>query len=199
MISVEGLERRFGSLLAVHDLSFQVPPGTIYGLLGPNGAGKTTTVRILSGLIAPTAGTVQVGDLTLGVDNPAIRAMTGILTESPGLHDRLTARENLAYYGRLYGLTDAALRDAVSRYLEVVGLTDAADRKVAGFSGMPAGRHCPRLLHEPRHLSRRAHERPDPEAAVDPRPDRRLRDAGRSIIPHAQPDEAERVATGSAF
>jgi ABC-2 type transport system ATP-binding protein len=199
MISVEGLERRFGSLLAVHDLSFQVPPGTIYGLLGPNGAGKTTTVRILSGLIAPTAGTVQVGDLTLGVDNPAIRAMTGILTESPGLHDRLTARENLAYYGRLYGLTDAALRDAVSRYLEVVGLTDAADRKVAGFSkGMRQRVAIARaLLHEPRVIYL-----DEPTSGLDPEAAKSirdliagLRDAGRSIILCTHNlDEAERVS-----
>ena len=167
MISVTGLERRFGPLTAVHDLSFEVPAGTIYGLLGPNGAGKTTTVRILAGLIAPTAGTVRIGDLALGADNAAIRAMTGILTESPGLHDRLTARQNLAYYGRLYGLTDASLRDAVSRYLEVVGMTDAADRKVGGFSkGMRQRVAIARaLLHEPRVIYL-----DEPTSGLDPRP-----------------------------
>ena len=118
MISVEGLERRFRTVIAVHDLSFEIPAGQVFGLLGPNGAGKTTTVRILAGLIAPSAGSARIADLQLGSDNTAIRALTGILTESPGLHDRLTARQNLAYYGRLYGLTDAALRAAVDRYLE---------------------------------------------------------------------------------
>lgn len=199
MISVTGLERRFGPLIAVHDLSFEVPAGTIYGLLGPNGAGKTTTVRILAGLIAPTAGTVRIGDLALGADNAAIRAMTGILTESPGLHDRLTARQNLAYYGRLYGLTDAPLRDAVSRYLDVVGMTDAADRRVGGFSkGMRQRVAIARaLLHEPRVIYL---DEPtsglDPEAAKSIRDlIASLRDAGRSIILCTHNlDEAERVS-----
>ena len=199
MISVTGLERRFGPLTAVHDLSFEVPAGTIYGLLGPNGAGKTTTVRILAGLIAPTAGTVRIGDLALGPDNTAIRAITGILTESPGLHDRLTARQNLAYYGRLYGLIDASLRDAVSRYLEVVGMADVADRKVGGFSkGMRQRVAIARaLLHEPRVIYL---DEPtsglDPEAAKSIRDlIASLRDDGRSIIMCTHNlDEAERVS-----
>jgi len=199
MISVEGLERRFGPLTAVHDLSFDVPEGTIYGLLGPNGAGKTTTVRILAGLIAPSAGTVHVAGLALGPDNATIRALTGILTESPGLHDRLTARQNLAYYGRLYGLTDASLRDAVSRYLEVVGMTDAADRKVSGFSkGMRQRVAIARaLLHEPRVIYL-----DEPTSGLDPEAAKSirdliagLRDAGRSIILCTHNlDEAERVS-----
>ena len=186
MITIEGLERRFGAVTAVHDLSFVVPDGQIYGLLGPNGAGKTTTVRILAGLIAPTAGVVRVAGLELGPDNPGIRALTGILTESPGLHDRLTARQNLAYYGRLYGLTDAALRTAVSRYLELVGLTDAADRRVGGYSkGMRQRVAIARaLLHEPRVIYL---DEPtsglDPEAAKSIRDViATLRDAGRSIV-----------------
>ena len=199
MISVERLERRFGPLTALHDLSFEVPRGTIYGLLGPNGASKTTTVRILAGLIAPTAGTVRIGDLALGPDNPAIRAVTGILTESPGLHERLTARQNLAYYGRLYGLTDASLRDAVSRYLEVVGMTEAADRKVGGFSkGMRQRVAIARaLLHEPRVIYL-----DEPTSALDPEAAKSirdliasLRDDGRSIILCTHNlDEAERVS-----
>jgi len=199
MISVEGLERRFGPLTAVHDLSFEVPEGTIYGLLGPNGAGKTTTVRILAGLIAPSAGTVHVAGLALGPDNATIRALTGILTESPGLHDRLTARQNLAYYGRLYGLTDASLREAVSRYLEVVGMTDAADRKVGGFSkGMRQRVAIARaLLHEPRVIYL-----DEPTSGLDPEAAKSirdliagLRDAGRSIILCTHNlDEAERVS-----
>ena len=198
MIAVEGLERRFGIVTALRDVSFTVRPGQIYGLLGPNGAGKTTTVRILAGLIAPSAGRVRVVDLELGRDNRQIRSLTGILTESPGLHDRLTARQNLTYYARLYGLTDAALRAAVDRYLAVVGLTDAADRRVGGYSkGMRQRVAIARaLLHEPRVIYL-----DEPTSALDPEAAKSirelvvtLRDEGRSIVLCTHNlDEAERV------
>ncbi|HEX9738101.1 MAG TPA: ABC transporter ATP-binding protein [Candidatus Limnocylindria bacterium] len=198
MIAVEGLERRFGIVTALRDVSFTVRPGQIYGLLGPNGAGKTTTVRILAGLIAPSAGRVRVVDLELGRDNRQIRALTGILTESPGLHDRLTARQNLTYYARLYGLTDAALQAAVDRYLAVVGLTDAADRRVGGYSkGMRQRVAIARaLLHEPRVIYL-----DEPTSALDPEAAKSirelvvtLRDEGRSIVLCTHNlDEAERV------
>jgi ABC-2 type transport system ATP-binding protein len=198
LIAVEGLERRFGIVTALRDVSFTVRAGQIYGLLGPNGAGKTTTVRILAGLIAPSSGSVRVVDFELGRDNPQIRSLTGILTESPGLHDRLTARQNLTYYGRLYGLTDAALRAAVDRYLAVVGLTDAADRRVGGYSkGMRQRVAIARaLLHEPRVIYL-----DEPTSALDPEAAKSirelvatLRDEGRSIVLCTHNlDEAERV------
>jgi ABC-2 type transport system ATP-binding protein len=199
VISVRALERRFRSVTAVRDLSFDVPDGQVYGLLGPNGAGKTTTIRILAGLIAPTSGSAEVAGLRVGPDSPAIRALTGILTESPGLHDRLTARQNLTYYGRLYGLTDAARRAAVDRYLGVVGLTDAADRRVGGFSkGMRQRVAIARaLLHEPRVIYL-----DEPTSALDPEAAKSireviagLRDAGRSIVLCTHNlDEAERLS-----
>jgi len=198
LIAVEGLERRFGIVTALRDVSFTVRAGQIYGLLGPNGAGKTTTVRILAGLIAPSTGRVRVADFELGRDNAQIRSLTGILTESPGLHDRLTARQNLTYYGRLYGLTDAALRAAVHRYLAVVGLTDAADRRVGGYSkGMRQRVAIARaLLHEPRVIYL-----DEPTSALDPEAAKSirelvasLRDEGRSIVLCTHNlDEAERV------
>ncbi|HET9497132.1 MAG TPA: ABC transporter ATP-binding protein [Candidatus Limnocylindria bacterium] len=198
MISVAGLERRFRTVTAVRDLSFTVPAGEIYGLLGPNGAGKTTTIRILAGLIAPSAGSADIAGLRLGQDTQRIRALTGILTESPGLHDRLTARQNLAYYGRLYGLTDAALRAAVDRYLAVVGLTDAADRRVGSFSkGMRQRVAIARaLLHEPRVIYL-----DEPTSGLDPEAAKSireviagLREAGRSILLCTHNlDEAERL------
>ena len=198
MISVAGLERRFRTVIAVQDLSFAVPAGEVYGLLGPNGAGKTTTIRILAGLIAPSAGTAEIDGLQLGPDNHQIRARTGILTESPGLHDRLTARQNLTYYGRLYGLTGAALREAVDRHLAVVGLTDEADRRVGGFSkGMRQRVAIARaLLHEPRVIYL-----DEPTSGLDPEAAKSireviagLRDAGRSILMCTHNlDEAERL------
>jgi ABC-2 type transport system ATP-binding protein len=198
VISVEGLERRFGTVIAVHDLSFEIPAGQIFGLLGPNGAGKTTTVRMLAGLIAPNAGSAHIVGLELGPDNTAIRSLTGILTESPGLHDRLTARQNLAYYGRLYGLTDSALEAAVTHHLELVGLTDSAERRVGGFSkGMRQRVAIARaLLHQPRVIYL-----DEPTSGLDPEAAKSireviagLRDEGRSILVCTHNlDEAEKL------
>ena len=115
MIEALALHKQFRPVTAVHDLSFVVGDGEIFGLLGPNGAGKTTSVRMLSGLIAPTSGGARINGMELGRDSQRIRAITGVLTEAPGLHDKLTARANLAYYGRLYGLRGATLRRATLR------------------------------------------------------------------------------------
>ncbi|MCC6618095.1 MAG: ABC transporter ATP-binding protein [Chloroflexi bacterium] len=198
MIEVAGLGKRFRSLTAVRDLEFVVGDGEIFGILGPNGAGKTTTVRMLAGLIAPSAGRARINGHELGIDSQRIRAVTGILTESPGLHDKLTARQNLGYYGRLYGLRGRELQAAVERYLGVVGITDAADRRVGGFSkGMRQKVAIARaLLHEPDVLYL-----DEPTSALDPSAAKSirdfvatLRDAGRSIIVCTHNlDEAERL------
>ncbi|HVM25477.1 MAG TPA: ABC transporter ATP-binding protein [Candidatus Limnocylindrales bacterium] len=198
MIEVTGLGKRFGSLTAVHDLTFTVGDGEIFGILGPNGAGKTTSVRMLAGLIAPSQGTARINGNELGSESQRIRATTGILTESPGLHDRLTARQNLAYYGRLYGLRGRPLAQAVDRYLRVVGLSDAADRKVGGFSkGMRQKVAIARaLLHEPEVIYL-----DEPTSGLDPSAAKTirdfvatLRDAGRSIVVCTHNlDEAERL------
>ena len=198
MIEAIGLGKRFRTLTAVHDLTFTVGDGEIFGLLGPNGAGKTTSVRMLAGLIAPSTGTARINGLALDAHGQKIRAGTGILTESPGLHDRLTARENLGYYGRLYGMRGAALRRAVDRYLGVVGLPDVGDRRVGGFSkGMRQKVAIARaLLHEPDVLYL-----DEPTSALDPSAAKMirdfvatLRDAGRSVVVCTHNlDEAERL------
>jgi ABC-2 type transport system ATP-binding protein len=198
MIESLALGKRFRSLIAVHDLSFTVGDGEIFGLLGPNGAGKTTTVRMLAGLIAPSAGGARINGHELGAESQRIRAMTGILTEAPGLHEKLTARQNLAYYGRLYGLRGAALRTAVDRYLGVVGLAGEGDRRVGGFSkGMRQKVAIARaLLHEPEVIYL-----DEPTSGLDPSAAKTvrdfvatLRDAGRSIVVCTHNlDEAERL------
>jgi ABC-2 type transport system ATP-binding protein len=198
MIVVDGLRRDFGRLVAVHDLSFAVADGEIFGLLGPNGAGKTTTVRMLAGLIAPTTGTATVNGHTLGEGSQRIRALTGILTEAPGLHDKLTARQNLAFYGRLYGLRGGALRAAVERYLGVVDMLDHADQRVGGFSkGMRQKIAIARaLLHEPEVIYL-----DEPTSGLDPSAAKTVRDfvatlreLGRSIVVCTHNlDEAERL------
>ncbi len=198
MIVVDGLRKDFRALTAVHDMSFTVGDGEIFGLLGPNGAGKTTTVRMLAGLIAPTAGRATVNGHSLGDGSQRIRAITGILTESPGLHEKLTARQNLAYYGRLYGLRGSQLRAAVERYLGVVEMLEHADRQVGGFSkGMRQKVAIARaLLHEPEVIYL-----DEPTSGLDPSAAKTVRDfvdtlrsLGRSIVICTHNlDEAERL------
>jgi ABC-2 type transport system ATP-binding protein len=198
MIEAIGLGKRFGALVAVHDLGFVVGDGEIFGILGPNGAGKTTSVRMLSGLVAPSEGTAVINGHRLGEASQHIRAITGILTEAPGLHDKLTARQNLGYYGRLYGLRGAELRRAVDRYLEVVGMAGTGDRRVGGFSkGMRQKIAIARaLLHEPEVIYL-----DEPTSGLDPSAAKTirdfvatLRDAGRSIVVCTHNlDEAERL------
>jgi ABC-2 type transport system ATP-binding protein len=198
MIVVQELRKDFRSLTAVHDMSFTVGDGEIFGLLGPNGAGKTTTVRMLAGLIAPTSGTATVNGHPLGEMTQKIRAISGILTESPGLHEKLTARQNLAYYGRLYGLRGSILRDAVNRYLGVVEMTEHADQRVGSFSkGMRQKVAIARaLLHEPEAIYL-----DEPTSGLDPSAAKTVRDfvatlreLGRSIVVCTHNlDEAERL------
>ena len=107
MIAVAHLTRIFGERVAVRDVTLEVSRGEIVALLGPNGAGKTTTMRMLAGLIEPTGGTVTIDGVGLTrATGTALRARIGFLTESPGLWDRLTVRENLDIYARLYGIDD---------------------------------------------------------------------------------------------
>jgi ABC-2 type transport system ATP-binding protein len=198
VITVDGLRKDFGRLTAVHDLSFEVGDGEIFGLLGPNGAGKTTTIRMLAGLIAPTAGGATVNGHTLGEGSQRIRALTGILTESPGLHEKLTARQNLSFYGRLYGLTGGDLRAAVDRYLGIVGMLEHGDTRVIGFSkGMRQKIAIARaLLHEPEVIYL-----DEPTSGLDPSAAKTVRDfvatlreLGRSIVVCTHNlDEAERL------
>ena len=198
MIVVDGLRKDFRTLTAVHDMTFTVGDGEIFGLLGPNGAGKTTTVRMLAGLISPTAGRATVNGHSLGESSQQIRAITGILTESPGLHEKLTARQNLAYYGRLYGLRGSQLRRAVDRYLGVVEMLEHADRRVVGFSkGMRQKIAIARaLLHEPEVIYL-----DEPTSGLDPSAAKTVRDfvdtlrsLGRSIVICTHNlDEAERL------
>ena len=198
VITVQGLRKQFRRVLAVHDLSFEVGDGEIFGLLGPNGAGKTTTVRMLAGLIAPSDGSAIVNGHELGDGSQRIRAITGILTESPGLHDKLTARQNLAFYGRLYGLRGGELRRAVDRYLDVVGMGEHADRRVGGFSkGMRQKIAIARaMLHEPEVIYL-----DEPTSGLDPSAAKTVRDfvatlreRGRSIVVCTHNlDEAERL------
>lgn len=131
-IDTIGLRKEFGSKVAVADLTLQVQPGEIFGFLGPNGAGKTTSIKMLLGLIRPTAGQATLLGRPLG-DQQA-RAKMGFLPEHFRFHEWLTATEFLHLHGRLYGMSTAARTKTIPDLLELVGLTAAAGRKLATFS-----------------------------------------------------------------
>ena len=134
MIETQSLAKRFGAVEAVRDVSFVAPDGAITGLLGPNGAGKTTTLRIISTLVAPTQGRALVDGRDVAADREAVRARIGMLSDARGIYARLTARENIAYYGRLRGLDEAALDASIARLAELLDMKAVLDRRTDGFS-----------------------------------------------------------------
>jgi ABC-2 type transport system ATP-binding protein len=195
-IETRELTRRFGGLTAVEDLSITVERGEIVGLLGPNGAGKTTTIRMLAALIPPTSGTARVAGHRLGEEDDQVRRSVGILTETPGLYDRLSARRNLELHARLQGVDDVA--STVDRYLDLLGLADRGDDLAGAFSkGMRQKLALARaLLHEPGILLL-----DEPTAGLDPHLARVVRDSivslrekGRTILLSTHNlEEAERL------
>jgi len=133
-IRTTGLSRDFGAVRAVQDLTIDVPAGTIYGFLGPNGAGKTTTIRLLLGLLEPSAGEARVLGHDVRTESQVIREQAGVLLESDGLYTRLTARQNLDYFGRIARLADADRAQRIRDLLTATNLWDRRDGRVADFS-----------------------------------------------------------------
>jgi len=146
------LTRRFGDRLAVDGVCFEVAEGEIFGLLGPNGAGKTTTVRMLCGLLAPSSGDAEVCGLSLASRARDVRRLVGLLTEQPGLYDRLSAMDNLVYFARLYGVSRADAQTRLTRLFALLGLTGREKDKAGSFSkGMRQKLALARaLVHEPK-------------------------------------------------
>lgn len=173
MIVARGLRREFGKLVAVEDVSLNVPDGTLLALLGPNGAGKTTTVRLLAGLLAPSAGEATVAGCDVRADPAAVRSRVGLVTDSPGLHDRMSPVAYLDFFGRVYGLDDAIRRRRIDELLGLFELQDVRTKRMAGFSrGMQQKVAIARaLLHEPRVVFL-----DEPTAGLDPLSARVVRD-----------------------
>lgn len=134
MIELDQITRQFGDVLAVDQLSLKVSPGEIYGLLGPNGAGKTTTLRMVLGLLVPTAGQVRIGDHRVSEDSLTTKRLLGLVSASSGLYQWLTPRELLAYFGIGYGLTAPVVEQQIDKLVELMGLSDFLDRRCAGLS-----------------------------------------------------------------
>jgi ABC-2 type transport system ATP-binding protein len=151
IINVENLTRRFGENIAVDNLNLEVHTGEVFGYLGHNGAGKTTTVRLLNGVLESHSGHIRVLDLDPITDGPALRARTGVLTESASLDTRLTARDNLSIYADLFGVPRDSVPSRITELLEFFELREHADDKVATFStGMRQRLALARtLLHDP--------------------------------------------------
>ena len=151
MLQVSGLRKVYGSLVAVDEVSFSVAPGQLLGLLGPNGAGKSTTVAMLAGLLQPDRGEVLINGERLSGDRHPVKRRIGLVPQDLALYEELTARNNLRFFGALFGLSGDALAGAIDRVLTLVGLSDRATHLVRTFSGgmkrrlnLAAG-----LLHDP--------------------------------------------------
>jgi ABC-2 type transport system ATP-binding protein len=151
MINIMNLEKRFGDTEAVRGVSFTVEQGEFFGLLGPNGAGKTTTVGMLCGLIEPTSGSIAVGGMEMRRQPGAVKKRLGFVPQDLAFYPTLTARDNLAFFGRLYGLWGGRLNRRIDAVLELVQLAERADETVKVFSnGMKRRLNIAiGLLHEP--------------------------------------------------
>ncbi|MFI4888232.1 MAG: ATP-binding cassette domain-containing protein [Burkholderiales bacterium] len=137
MIAIEGLTKAFGKrreVQAVRDATFDAPNGAITGLLGPNGAGKTTLLRMIATLVIPDTGCARVDGLDVVADRYAVRSRIGVLSDARGLYPRLSARENVRYYGALHGLGGPALERRIDALFATLGLSPIAERRTAGFS-----------------------------------------------------------------
>jgi len=134
VIVVDELHKAFGAVKAVRGVSFRAEDGRITGLLGPNGAGKSTTLRILYTVLRPDSGSASIDGLSVVDDSLAARARIGTLPHSAGLYPHLTARENIAYYARLYGMPADTLDENVQRLIDELDIGDFADRRSKGFS-----------------------------------------------------------------
>jgi sodium transport system ATP-binding protein len=134
LIEVHHLAKHFGPVQAVREVTFTAPDGAITGLLGPNGAGKTTTLRMIATLVTPTRGSAMVDGID-GAANPlGVRARIGVLSDARGVYVRLTARENIAYYGALRGMDRRAIDKSIDRLADLLDLRELLDRRTDGFS-----------------------------------------------------------------
>jgi ABC-2 type transport system ATP-binding protein len=185
MLSLRNLRKQFGDIVAVDGLSLEIPRGVVFGFLGPNGAGKTTTLNMAVGLLAPDSGDVALEGLG-SPTNPSVRSTIGLAPQANALYDDLTADENLAFFGRLYGLTGDTLKRRASAVLDLVGLADRRKDRIKGYSGGMKRRLnlAAALMHEPTVLLL-----DEPTAGVDPQSRnaildvvRTLRDQGRTVV-----------------
>lgn len=173
-IQVKDLYKSFGDIKAVQGISFDVEQGEIFSLLGPNGAGKTTTISILATLLRPDQGDALVMGRSIRSDPMGVKAVLGYVPQEIALYEDLSARENLTFWGKMYGLRGAALKTRVNEVLDIIGLTDRANGRVGKFSGGMKRRVNigVALLHKPQVIFM-----DEPTVGIDPQSRRNILDS----------------------
>lgn len=135
ILEVNDLVKKYGDFEAVRGISFSVEPGEVFGLLGPNGAGKTTTISMITGLFPPTSGSVRIDGHDILKEPQVVKQMNGLVPQDLALYPTLSARANLNFFGRVYGLSGRKLKENVEDVLRVVSLTERADEAIEKYSG----------------------------------------------------------------
>jgi len=173
-ISVQNLQKSFGENHAVQGVSFEVEQGEIFSLLGPNGAGKTTTISMLSCLLRPDGGDARIMNYSIRTEDMGVKSVLGVVPQEIALYEDLTARENLTFWGKMYGLRGSALKSRVGEVLEVIGLADRANERVGKYSGGMKRRVNigVALLHRPKVIYM-----DEPTVGIDPQSRRNILDS----------------------
>ena len=178
LLEVRNLRKTFGNVVAVEDVSFSVEAGEVFGLLGPNGAGKSTTMNMVVGLLAPDSGMIRLEGRELAPNNRELRKSMGAVPQDLAIYPDLTARENLDFFGRLYGIKGPTLKQRIDEALERTGLTPRANDRAETFSGGMKRRlnFGVALLHRPRLMIL-----DEPTVGVDPQSRAHLLDCVRAL------------------
>jgi ABC-2 type transport system ATP-binding protein len=178
ILEVKDLAKSYGAFTAVKGITFDIKEGEIFSLLGPNGAGKTTTISMLSTLYTPTSGDATIGGHSISKDSMAVKQVIGVVPQDLALYEDLTARENLIFWGQMYGLSGKALNSRVDEVLEQIGLVDKAKNRVKTYSGGMKRRVNigVGLLHKPRLLFM-----DEPTVGIDPQSRRAILDTVKDL------------------
>jgi ABC-2 type transport system ATP-binding protein len=181
ILEVQNLAKSYDNFTAVKGISFDIKEGEIFSLLGPNGAGKTTTISMLSTLYTPTSGDAVIGGHSITKDPMAVKQVIGVVPQEIALYEDLTARENLVFWGQMYGLGGKSLNSRVDEVLEQIGLTDKAKNRVKTYSGGMKRRVNigVGLLHKPRLLFM-----DEPTVGIDPQSRRAILDTVKDLNKH---------------
>lgn len=178
ILEVKELVKQYGDFNAVKGITFDIKEGEIFSLLGPNGAGKTTTISMLSTLYTPTAGDASIGGYSVSKEPMAVKQVIGVVPQELALYEDLTARENLIFWGQMYGLSGKSLHSRVDEVLEQIGLVDKAKNRVKTYSGGMKRRVNigVGLLHKPRLLFM-----DEPTVGIDPQSRRAILDTVKDL------------------
>lgn len=181
IIEIRDLKKHFNppdGVIAVKGISFEIMQGEIFSLLGPNGAGKTTAISMMSGLLTPTGGDVRIGGHSITDDPMAVKQLIGVVPQELAIYPTLTARQNLAFFGKMYGLSGGELKERIAEVLDFTGLADRADDPIEEYSGGMKRRVNIGigLLHRPQVLFL-----DEPTVAIDPQSRRNILDAVKAL------------------